>query len=291
MITIAGIDRIAGLGLERLYDNTTTGYQGRINSIIKHTGSPIIVVGSSWALHHYVPQILTQSTSLDVTNCGLEGQGITTNYALIRAVTQRYQPELIVYDINPHYDVNNNPGTGSFERVRTFTTLKCRDSLLIAHDPLERIRLMSRIYTYNSTLLDVIATSIAGNSIYDSPESDNGYIPQHHTLSPTARPPYINEASCASNEKIELITRLMTDYKGHIIFFTSPSFTIRHEMDKACNQVKALAARYGVPYHDMRADTTLTGKPELWDDYDHLNDTGAHIYSKHVAAIINDFLR
>jgi hypothetical protein len=290
LLAIATLDQIAGRAIDKLYQKATTGYQGRLNRIVSSTDAPIVVFGSSWALHHYVPQVISDSTRLAVMNGGFEGQGITTNYAIVRTLTQRYQPELIIYDLNPHYDVNLNPGTASFARVRTLTQLECRDSLLLSRDPWERVRMLSRIFPYNSSLLEFVMSGFSSNSIYDNPEQDNGYIPQHHTLKAGATAPDIHESSHVDETKIDLLTDLMTRYKGRIIFFTSPSFNVRHELDEACLRVKAVAKMHGVPYYDMRNDSTLVGKPEFWDDYDHLNDTGARLYSARVATIVASHL-
>lgn len=290
LLAIIALDQIAGRVLDKLYHNATTGYQGRLNRIVHDGEASVVIIGSSWAVHHYVPQVISHSTGLTAMNCGFEAQGITTNYAIVRMLTERHRPELIVCDLNPHYDVNANPGTESYARVRTLTSLTCRDSLLQESDPWERLRMLSRIFPYNSSLLEFAMSSFSTGSPYDSPGQDNGYIPQHHTIKADAQAPRIHEAKTASTIKLNLLADLMTRYKGRIIFFTSPSFRVRHEFDAACKQIEHIARQHGVPYFDMRNDTTVTGKPELWDDYDHLNDTGARLYSAHVAHIITRYL-
>lgn len=283
-----GLDRLVGRALEKMFDNAEVGEQGRINYVLNDVDAPILVFGTSKALHHYVPQVIIDSTGLEFYNCGFEAQGIMTNYAMIRCITQRYQPRLIVYELDYHYDIELDKYTSNVAKVRRMSQLKCRDSLLCVFDPWERLRMKSRIYPYNSALIELVLNRYR-NSNYDSPENDRGYIPQHKTLSPDAHDDW-NEPIVTDSLKLRLLADLIERYHDRLILFSSPTYPPRPRIDQMYAPVREMAARYDVPIYVMGADTTFARKPHLWDDIIHLNDDGAHLYSAKVAHFIKLWL-
>ena len=282
------LDQLIGRALEKKFDSATHGEQGRINYVLNDVDAPILVFGTSKALHHYVPQIIVDSTGLECYNCGFEAQGIMVNYALIRNITQRYQPRLIIYELDYHYDVELDPFTSNVAKVRRLSQLDCRDSLLSVLDPWERLRMKSRIYPYNSALIELMLNRYR-NSIYDSPENDRGYIPQHHILDPSAHDGW-NEPIVVDSVKLRLIGELIEHYHDRLVFFSSPTYQPRPRLDQMYSAVKELAKPYGVPVYGFGDDTTFVRKNVLWDDIIHLNDDGARIYTAKVAHLVKLWL-
>ena len=64
----------------------------------------IIILGSSRATHHYVPQIIEDSLGMSCYNCGEEGNGVVLAYGRLKMLTDRYKPRLVIYEITPGYD-------------------------------------------------------------------------------------------------------------------------------------------------------------------------------------------
>jgi hypothetical protein len=58
------MDRAVGFMLKTGYEHTRYGAIGRKNEIVNRVKSDIIILGSSRALHHYVPQVISDSTGL-----------------------------------------------------------------------------------------------------------------------------------------------------------------------------------------------------------------------------------
>ena len=82
-------DWAVGSWLRHAFAHTSHDEIGRLNYISDSVTADIVVLGSSRALHHYVPSIITDSTGLSCYNCGFENEGIVFHYALLRQLQQR----------------------------------------------------------------------------------------------------------------------------------------------------------------------------------------------------------
>ena len=85
ILVVAG-DRLVGHFLERSYRNATHGIAGKENYVVDSVRTDIVVMGSSRALHHYVPSLITQATGLSCYNCGIANEGIANHYAMLEAI-------------------------------------------------------------------------------------------------------------------------------------------------------------------------------------------------------------
>lgn len=287
-LLVTVLDQLVGRAIEKAFATATNGEQGRINHILNDVDAPILVFGSSRALHHYVPQTIVDSTGLEFYNCGFEAQGIMINYALIRNILQRYKPRLILYELDYHYDIELDKYTSNVSKVRRMTQLECRDSLLYSIDPWERLRMKSRIYPYNSALIELVLNRFR-NSIYDRKDVDRGYIPQYRIIDANARDNW-DLPIVTDSVKLRLFADLVDRYHDRLIFFSSPTYQVRPRLDQMYAPVRKIAAPYGVPVYEFCTDTTFVGNRELWDDLKHLNDAGAHVYTARVAHLVKLWL-
>ena len=277
------LDRAVGAWLRHVYDATTRGEVGRIHHVMDSVDAPMIVLGSSRALHHYVPEVMEDSLGMAFYNCGFEAQGITTNYPLLRGMTQRYLPQVILYDATYHYDVEEGAYTRNISNVRRMAGLQCRDSILIAHNKWERLRLLSHIYPYNSTLAELILQRTTPG-VYDDPKMANGYIPLFNTLD-TATATFTHEPETVTKDpiKMENMEEMMKRYHDRLIICASPMYRPEKISPQKFGELRKLCNKYQVPFIDLSDDEQFVGKPELWDDTDHLNDRGARLYTTRIA--------
>lgn len=277
------LDRAVGAWLRHIYDTTTHGEVGRIHMVMDSVDAPAIVLGSSRALHHYVPDVMEDSLGMAFYNCGFEAMGIATNYPLLRGMTQRYMPEVILYDATYHYDVEEGAYTRNISKVRRMARLQCRDSVLIAHDKWERLRLLSHIYPYNSTLAELILQR-SSPGVYDDPKISKGYIPLFNTLD-TATAVFAPEPEKVTKDpiKLENMEEMMKRYHDRLIICASPMFRPEKISPQKFDELRKLCDKYQVPFIDLSDDEQFVGKPELWDDTGHLNDRGARLYTARIA--------
>lgn len=129
-VLILGIDVAVGGTLSHMVSQTKGGENGRNNYICDEVNADILIFGSSWAIHHYNPVILSDSLGMTCYNCGMDGNGIILNYGRYQMICQRYLPKVIITDVYfcPHlpdaqvekYRLNcdcRKPKLGMYERA------------------------------------------------------------------------------------------------------------------------------------------------------------------------------
>ena len=107
-VVIAMVDRGFGLAMSNVLKGTQKGDWGRNNFIFNEVKSDVIILGSSRAIHHYDPQIISDSLSMSCYNCGEDGNGIILSYGRLMMVKERHQPKIIIQDVSTSFDLFKN---------------------------------------------------------------------------------------------------------------------------------------------------------------------------------------
>ena len=282
-------DWAVGRWLRHIYEHTHCDEIGRLNYISDSVTADIVVLGSSRALHHYVPSIITDSTGLSCFNCGFENEGIVFHYALLRQLQQRYQPRLIVYELTYDYDIQYlSWRPASLKHIHTMGYLRCRDSILRSVDSWERVKMLSQIYPYNSIAFTALASRKP--TIYDSALVDNGYIPQFKRMQPDPNwefhPQKWDEQ--IDTLKVSYLKKMITENAGHLLVAVSPRYLSPE--DNIYGLVQQLCNENGVPFVCMVSDPVISRDISLWEDDGHLNHTGAQMFTRAVVPYMKKVL-
>lgn len=279
LMIIVVADRMVGLFLRHSYDTTRYGAIGRKNLILDSVRSDIIILGSSRALHHYVPQIIEDSTGMSCYNCGQGGQGIIYNYTLLRAITQRYMPKEVVYEMTFGYDFSISDNSRFLGEIRNMHR-SCSDSVLYAVSPAERVKMLSAIYPYNSQLFHIFGDRLQKKNL----TLQQGYEPKTGEVKADAayRGREFN-ADEIDSVKWSFFEKMVREYRArtHLVVITSPLYmTNRSEIyDKA----EKLCRKYGVKFINRSAAPRFIYNRRYFCDLSHLNDKGARAYTRSVA--------
>lgn len=97
----------------------------------------ILILGSSRASHHYVPQMLTNSLGMKCMNLGTDGQGIFYNYSLFHLYTKHQTPKIVIYELSV-FDWAAEKGNmyGNLDALSTiYGKNQCVDSLIAKSSP------------------------------------------------------------------------------------------------------------------------------------------------------------
>jgi hypothetical protein len=290
LIVFFAVDFIVG-GIMRI------GYFSQKNKYtygIRQTNADVIVLGSSHALHHYVPSIISDSLGMSCFNMGSGGQNIYYHYAVISSIMERYTPKIIIMDlIYVDYEV-----TGSEHNTNKLNILlpylkdnKAVKEVIRLRGPFERLKLVSRIYPFNSQINEILYSFIKSDR--NSYLSMNGYIPLFgEFIQP--RITYENRNIIQIDPlKVQYIEKVISLCKRHnvrLIMVNSPLLYRYGEVKALSNEViKGIADKYGIEFWNYENDTTFL-KPENFFDADHLNDIGAKKYTKAIVTRIKNNL-
>lgn len=288
VLVIVG-DCLIGHALQQAYRQTTNDKIGRLNYICDSVNAEIIVLGSSRALHHYVPRLITDSTGLSCYNCGFEGEGIVFHYALLRQLQQRYRPRLIIYELTYDYDIQYLPWRpAKLTNIRPMSGLQCRDSILCSVDPWESVAMLSHIFPYNSKLFNILFSQQPTE--YDSPTVDNGYIPQFKVLSEDKFQGiyYLKHDENIDSLKVGYLKKLINENRDRLMVVVSPRF--RSPEDNIYGMVEQMCRNQQVPFYCTVTHPVISRDITLWEDDGHLNDKGAQAFTSYMIPFIKQKL-
>lgn len=239
----------------------------------------VIILGSSRATHHYVPQIIEDSLGLSCYNCGEEGNGIVLAYGRFKMLTNRYRPQLIIYEITPGYDYGTTePNSKYLGYLRPYYNKKGIKPIFDSFDDeLSILKMQSKMYQNNGKLLPnlvdyfIFRYNKKGYSpLYGKIKADINNLPQEER---------INEIDSI---KLYYVEKLIVEAKDNnipIVFVVSPSFGIDSDTSNYETEI-ALCKSYGVPYFNFLNHDALVTNAGYFQDMGHMNDEGACVYTQ-----------
>lgn len=282
LLAVAIGDRLIGSFLRISYEQTTSGAIGRKNDILHRVHTDILVLGSSRALHHYVPEIITEATGLSCYNCGQGGQGIIYHYALLRTITERYMPKAVVYEITFDYDLASSDNTRFLGEIRNIGT-RLSDSVLYDVNAFERVKMLSAIYPYNSQLFHIFGDRIQRKNLTQF----NGYQPKYGRLKADAA--YKGRQFATTDidpVKWKYFEKFVREYSRSTKLMVVSSPLYKTQRPDIYRRAEDLCKKLGVPFINRSADLRFINNPAYYHDVSHFNDEGARAYTQSVAGEI-----
>ena len=283
-LAIALIDVMSGHLFSYLLAHANGGDNFRNNYICDSVASDVLVFGSSRALHHYNPAVLSDSLGMSVYNCGQDGNGIILNYGRFQMIKYRYTPRIIIYDIMPEYDVmvedDNHKYLGW---LRAYYDKDGVSEIFDRTDPIEKYKMLSQLYRYNSKWIQIISDVIHPMQA----NGNNGYRPLEgamDTMKISSRKKVFNDVF-EDPLKLYYMERLMDISDGtELVFVVSPSWD---GIDSAYYApIIKMCKERGVLFVDMNHSPKYLHNKSLFKDGAHLNAEGANVFTKDLARIV-----
>jgi hypothetical protein len=283
-------DFAIGRTLRFLYFKETSGFQFRTTYAMEYAKEDILVFGSSRANHHYVPEILEDSLKMNFYNTGRDGNGIFFQTAILKSILKRYSPKLIILDFfgdfkksKLDYDRLSSllPYYRTHEEIRKIIELRSR---------FEKVKLISEIYPFNS---DILAIIIGNLEINKNRYTDNkGYVPLYEEWngkidSVTTEPKY--EVDSIKLHAFQEFISMAIKSDAKVVVVYSPIFRKigASQEIQICNGV---CSEQDVPFWDFSKDTLFINNNRIFRDVEHLNNTGAKIFSELIVEKIKNYL-
>ncbi len=244
--------------------------------VCKESNEDIIIMGSSRASHHYVPHIITDNLGIGCFNAGQDGNGIILQYGRWKMITERYTPKLVIYDINPGYDLFKNDNMTYIDRLKPF----CEDDILIEYVsnlyPMERFKLFSNMYRFNYKFFEM-----GFDCFNENDDVDNGYQPLYGVMREDVvkRIQSYTETSDIEYDEDKLyymdcLARECKSLNVNLIFVVSPYFKgVGYNID-TFKPICDIAGKYDYQFYYFN-DESFNMQPNMFKDSYHLNDNGA----------------
>lgn len=274
-------DVMLGKILEYYYFKQESGLQYRTTYAVDKTTADVLVFGSSRANHHYHPAVFENKLKYSYYNVGRDGRDILYHAALLKSILKRYAPKIIIIDIDAGEFMKNE---GSYDRLSALLPYYSKHpemrAIIEQKSKYEKLKLLSSIYPYNSSL----TTIIAGNSEFNKDRKGDikGYVPLIKLWNqPIEEDNSINKYEIDSyKEKVfESFIQNCIQSKVKLYIVCSPFFVKYKYSDYSVIFAKEIAKRNSIHFIDYSNDSLFVNSPSYFADAGHLNDTGAKVFS------------
>ena len=261
--------------------STAGGRTGAEFYVCEKATEDVIIMGSSRASHHYVPDIISESLGMTCFNAGQDGNGIILQYGRWKMLSERYTPKLLIYDISTEFDLAENDNMAYVDRLKPFACYDAVRNYVADIFPMEKLKLFSKLYCYNYKFIEMFSDCRQkGDKV-----SKTGYIPLYGHI----RYEIVQKERVVSNvvirqnfEKAYYLEQLVKETKiagTKLIFVVSPYWKGYGYGKKTYSQIAELSKRYDVPFIEY-IESGICNDPENFEDSYHLNDRGARIFTE-----------
>ena len=290
------VDWAVGAWSEKMYYKSKYGIFHRQIYCLTESQDELMILGSSRAAHHYVPQVFEDSLGISCYNAGSDGMCIYYHYGILASRIQRgCPPKMVILEvIGTDAEVSQGatfsleatldrfaPHYGEFAEI---------DSLFAFNGWKEKVKLLSKTYKYNSKLVQTIKCN------YIPWPEDRGYEALNgvmkvvkgekvaDVLAPSSTEPTVEE------RKLVYLQKFIDDCKANnieLVMCYSPYY--RQRTPKSIYVIEELAKKNAVLFLNYGEDVRFQ-KSEYFQDASHLNDAGATAYSKVVVTFLRDVM-
>lgn len=285
------LDRAIGAGLERLFRESANPTDGDVLGHAWTMRAPVIVCGASRASHHYVSDSLGVALGAPVFNLGRDGSwGAAYQYGSAGILLNHYTPSLWIMDVDAF--IVRTPEM--LDRLSCFLPWAHSEPVarelvgLRSHE--EPVRLLSRIYPYNSMVLRLAASHRGQDA---APRF--GFLPLVGTMTQADADREAASAPVAraavDTLKARFLARAIDALRARgvtVVAVRSPRYAraeaavARERVDG--RELREVFARHGVRFLDFSASARPDwAEASLYRDASHLNETGALRFSAELA--------
>ncbi len=254
------------------------GQLTKVNYITNRLKKDVIIVGSSRASHHYIPEMIKSNidsllhVDYSIYNAGVNGHPLDYNCCWIECILSRYLPKIIIldaadaslqdevlskelYDLNPYYG-NNKIVTKYIDKIGVK----------------EQIKLQLNQYKFNEKFIRYINGFISNNAENDGYEPLFGVMMKKQLKNKVSEEKQGNDKICyTTDSNFRNVLKLCNQKSITLVVVSSPRF----RYNESNSIIAKICSEYNVPYIDMMKVSYFDEHPELFQDEDHLNDSGA----------------
>lgn len=271
-------DLITGKVFYSLYAKQKSGWEYRTKYSIENTKAEMLIFGSSRAQQQYNPIYFEDRLKLSCYNVGRDGQTILYQYPVLKAVLKRYNPKIILLECENKMFLENKD---AYDRLSCLLPFY-KDhpeirSVIELRSPSERVKLLSHMYPYNSSILKIV------QGISKTEDEDiKGYVPLKGVLNEPMRTVDLTIKYSLDSNRIIFYKSFIGDCKKsgiQLFLVSSPNFYKSIGSDTSLTLAKNIAKENNIPFIDLSQGHPLLNQSALYDDTVHVNQVGSKILS------------
>lgn len=268
------------------------GDTGKTYYSLNDVNTPIVIVGSSRAAHHYVTDIIEDSLGIPTYNMARDGCFFSYNCCVVNSIMDRYIPKLIIWENGTDYlyDGVLDPLENIYPYYESNKWVK-----KVIENELpwrEYVRLNSCIYRYNSIIHRVVMRFHERNSFVAS--SNKGYQPlaAKKLKVPLKLEKELTIAENLSNSKIAIFesTLVRAEKMGVLVVVVNSPLYKLTESNLSSVKMQQICKDHGMLFLDNSQLSYFLEHSRLFNDAIHMNDEGARIYTRIFLKQIEDYV-
>lgn len=279
-VAVAIVDVLFGIACQYMNDHSKGGGIKSRYYVCKESNEDVLIFGSSRAKHHYVPDIIEDSLGVTCYNTGEDGNGIILSYGFLKMITQRYLPQLIIYDVTG-FDIYEDDNMKYLDLMKPYYYEPGIDSIFWSVDQKTKYMMLSNMYRYNTTCLRVL-----GNYIHPLTDYPKGYLPLYKEMNyePEFKEDTIINIDSLKIYYFEEFIILAKQKNINLVCCVSPVYKATKD-DRYYEPVKNLCVKYRIPFFYYCPVPGISQNKNYFQDRKHLNDNGARAFT---SLLIND---
>ena len=283
-----------GIGhlLHDSYSRLRNGEQGLTNYMIDSCRAETIILGSSRAAHHYVPQVLSEYLQTTCFNGGKDKQRLRYCLAILEIVFKKYSPKNIILDLTPTAFEKSEEGLDELSILLPYY----RQHPEIQHIVNERnrfewLKTYSRLYCFNSLPLKIIFNRFS-NQKYE--QNNHGYIPLelHKEFIPDS-PELLPSTNIIDSNLVKCFQDIIAIAKqnhSNLYVVVSPIYYQIPNDNKTIELASAICREEKIPFMNFtNPPGFISHGAVVFVDRDHLNDSSANLFSNMLGKEIKDY--
>lgn len=274
-------DQILGKALRHYYFKSESGEIYQLRYSLDSTTADIIILGSSRANHHYVPEVIEKELDMTCFNTGLDANFLLNSCAIYESIVNRYNPSIVLLDLSLNELLS---GTGGYDELSSllpyFRSKEEIREIVLMKSKLEKLKLVSEIYPFNSALLAIAEGNVMKSNITEP----NGYLPLYGNIKDTILRFDQRKELAMDRNKINVLSQIGSDCKERdirLILIQSPRY-IKANQERIASILDSLALEHRLEFWDY-SNTSFFLKSKYFNDQEHLNDLGARQFSELIA--------
>lgn len=269
-------DRGVGMVMSHYFNKMESGETARANYSFNKANEDVIILGSSRAAHHYIPELIKDSLKASCYNTGRDGQGILYNCAVLKSILKRSTPKLVILDLNINEFIKDeNDGYDKLASLSPYISTHPEiQEIANLRGPYENVKCISSLYKYNSLALMIVV-----NNIFKREDGAiNGYIPLNKKFAGTLN--NLNTTQTILDSiKISYFKKLIEDTKKpncELVVSVSPIYlNLNNITTETIRIATKVCEENNIKFINNSQQPIFMHSPEFFADEYHLNDIGA----------------
>lgn len=294
LTSVVMIDLVVGKTLDWMLPQISNqGATGKTYFSLYDVNTPVVIVGSSRASHHYVTQQVEDSIGLPAYNVARDGCFFSHNSCVVNSIIDRYNPKLIIWEncFEYLYEGVDDPFVNLYPYYGTnkWVTAAIKEELPWS----EYARLNSKIYQYNSVIHRILMRYRSRNSYTE--ETEKGYEPLEpkKLIKKLELGPEKLTGTKLSETRLARFDSILSraENKGiKMVIVDSPRYFIQDSINISRDKMEEISKKHGMLFIDNTHLPFFMEHDEMFADPTHMNSNGAEIYTELFLNQIHDYV-